>query len=304
MKHSVMNFHLRAVFAVAIAVLFAVVLFGTPSTYDASAAKGRTCFCKIAMEISNKQTSMVGVFKDLTNEVNQTFTLQGQSQQKSCREYCENVATKYVKSPEIAQSACAAGVPDGTYLVAYSAVGTSAYSSAKDIGRLRNGPDAPCSCPAGWTFSRKTGDLATEGRCKKLACQQSQMNLSSGFSWGNAFYVWGSSANGGEPTCTKKFLKKKVCTCPSGWISNTSQQDGGVTTDSRCKKMVCQPIKITPLPPDGTALNSKGELGSWGFVSGTLLFAWGSRENGGGSPNCLNPANTPYTNNQSLCGWY
>lgn len=303
MKLSTKNF--RAVFAVTIAIPFAVVLFGTPSTYDASAAKGRTCFCKIAMETrNNKDISLSGVLKDLTNDVNQTFTLQGNRQRTSCQEYCETAAKRYVRSPEIAQLACAARMPDGTYIVAYSAVGTSVYSAATNIGRLRNGPETPCSCPAGWTFSQTAGGLATEGKCKKLACQQSQINLSSGFSWGNAFYVWGTSSNGGEPTCTKKFLKKKVCTCPSGWISNTSQQDGGVTTDGRCKKLACQPIQVTPLPRDGTALNSNGDLGSWGFVSGTLLFAWGSRENGGGPPNCVSPANTPYMNNLWLCEWY
>lgn len=64
------------------------------------------------------------------------------------------------------------------------------------------------------------------------------------------------------------------CHCPKGWLSNTTNQDGGVTTDGRCKKLVCGPIAVIP-PPDGT------QLGNWGFTWGNTLWAYGTKENGG-----------------------
>lgn len=66
-----------------------------------------------------------------------------------------------------------------------------------------------------------------------------------------------------------------TCKCPAGWKSNTSGQDGGVTTDTKCYKMVCGPMNINPLPPNNTA------IGTWGLVRGNQIQAWGTLANGG-----------------------
>lgn len=71
------------------------------------------------------------------------------------------------------------------------------------------------------------------------------------------------------------------CKCPTGWTCNgcSPQVAGGITTDGKCKKVACQPIGITPLPPNNT------QVGSWGFVWGNALVAWGTSANGG-APTC------------------
>lgn len=65
-----------------------------------------------------------------------------------------------------------------------------------------------------------------------------------------------------------------TCKCPVGWWSNTSNVDGGVTADGKCKKPVCGPIGVTP-PANGTP------VGTWGFTWGNALYAWGTAANGG-----------------------
>lgn len=70
-------------------------------------------------------------------------------------------------------------------------------------------------CPAGWTCNgcspQVDGGVTNDGRCKKLACQANSIAPyppdgtpigSWGFSWGNAFIAWGTSANGGNPITT------------------------------------------------------------------------------------------------------
>lgn len=65
------------------------------------------------------------------------------------------------------------------------------------------------------------------------------------------------------------------CTCPSGWRSNTSSVDGGVTDDGKCYKAVCGPINSTILPPSNTL------IGTWGLVRGNQIQMWGNLANGG-----------------------
>jgi hypothetical protein len=74
-------------------------------------------------------------------------------------------------------------------------------------------------------------------------------------------------------------VKNTTCKCPIGWLSNTTNIDGGVTTDGNCKKIVCQPIGVAP-PPNGTP------VGTWGFIWGNALYAIGSNVNGGAA-NCV-----------------
>ena len=53
--------------------------------------------------------------------------------------------------------------------------------------------------------------MTTDGHCKKAACTGNMISPfppngtqigTWGFSWGNAFYAWGTAANGGAPHCT------------------------------------------------------------------------------------------------------
>ena len=72
-----------------------------------------------------------------------------------------------------------------------------------------------CKCPAGWTCNgcspQVDGGITSDGKCKKVACQANTITPyppdgtpigTWGFSWGNAFIAWGTTANGGAPTCT------------------------------------------------------------------------------------------------------
>jgi hypothetical protein len=63
--------------------------------------------------------------------------------------------------------------------------------------------------------------------------------------------------------------------CPTGWLANPTNVDGGVTSDGKCKKLSAIPISITPLPPNGTA------IGTYGFTWQNGVWAWGTTANGG-----------------------
>ncbi len=77
-----------------------------------------------------------------------------------------------------------------------------------------------------------------------------------------------------------------TCTCPASWLSNSSNQNGGVTTDGKCKRKVCGPIATTSLPPNGTAIST------WGFTWGNEIWEYGSVANGG-KPNCITVTTSP-----------
>jgi len=73
--------------------------------------------------------------------------------------------------------------------------------------------------------------------------------------------------------------------CPVGWASNTTNVDGGVTSDGKCKKLSAQPMSVTPLPPNGTP------IGTYGFTWGNAVYAWGTPANGGAAyPVTIMPA--------------
>jgi hypothetical protein len=80
-------------------------------------------------------------------------------------------------------------------------------------------------------------------------------------------------------------VSNTTCKCPVGWLSNTTNIDGGITTDGNCKKIVCQPIGVAP-PPNGTP------VGTWGFIWGNALYAIGSNVNGGAA-NCVTVVVSP-----------
>lgn len=67
-----------------------------------------------------------------------------------------------------------------------------------------------------------------------------------------------------------------TCKCPKGWLSDNNV-DGGVTSDGKCKKLVCGPWDAIafPPPPGGTF------IGTWGFFWKNELWAFGTTANGG-----------------------
>jgi hypothetical protein len=67
------------------------------------------------------------------------------------------------------------------------------------------------------------------------------------------------------------------CRCPAGWLSNTSNKDGDITTDGQCKKMVCGPLNIKP------AIKNVGFEG--GFIWDNYVYVAGTKANGG-APIC------------------
>jgi hypothetical protein len=66
-----------------------------------------------------------------------------------------------------------------------------------------------------------------------------------------------------------------TCNCSTGWVSNTSNINGGVTTDNKCRKLVCGPINATPAAPNGTP------IGTWGVMWDNSVYVWGTAANGG-----------------------
>jgi hypothetical protein len=192
-----------------------------------------TCWCKISKDDLWSKTSATGVLMDITGEVNKTYVTQSENNQQECQSLCKTAAGKwghYIFSPSIASSACAAGVPDGTLIRAFSAVGNTGYREAIPIGHLTNEPQVTqtkCKCPSGWQCNgcspQVDGGYTSDGKCKKVACLGNSIPPyppngtpigSWGFTWGDSFQAWGTSANGGAPSstlCVTTVIQPHVC---------------------------------------------------------------------------------------------
>lgn len=84
------------------------------------------------------------------------------------------------------------------------------------------------------------------------------------------------SAHGFGTLVNQAEVSVTTCTCPTGWLANPSNQNGGVTTDGKCKKGICTwNEREFPSPPNGTP------IGTWGFTWANGLYVWGSAANGG-----------------------
>ena len=81
-------------------------------------------------------------------------------------------------------------------------------------------------------------------------------------------------------------VTETTCTCPPGWLANTTNVDGGETADGKCKRLAAIPITVTPLPANGTP------VGSWGFTWDNGVWAWGTSANGGAA-SCTTTVVTP-----------
>jgi len=192
-------------------------------------AVAATCFCIISYDNLHYQLQRTGVCYDLTQAINKTYSganQQGSANQNDCKARCNATAASLIstETQKIADCACAAGKPTGTPLRGYSSVGTKAYVVANEtMGNLQNIAEVKtttCKCPTGWLSNTNVdGGVTTDGKCKKNVGTINSSILppdgtvlgSWGFTWGNGIWAYGSSANGGEPTCTIVITQSKVC---------------------------------------------------------------------------------------------
>jgi hypothetical protein len=72
-------------------------------------------------------------------------------------------------------------------------------------------------------------------------------------------------------------------TCPSGWVSNSSNQPSGVTTDALCKRGPVGTVTTSSPPPNGAVIGPSPQVWppAWGFVWGGSIFEYGNAYNGG-----------------------
>jgi hypothetical protein len=176
----------------------------------AKSAPTAHCFCK-AMEYIGDN---IGI--SLTNPLIDFGELATYGTQighnADCEEKCKKAAeqnTNFNNKTWLCQKIKQAG---SRRVVAYFAVGTLNYRIAKDITFTCSGNVTTCKCPTGWTCNgcspQVDGGWTSDGKCKKVACQGNTIPPyppngtpigSWGFTWGNAFIAWGTSANGGAP---------------------------------------------------------------------------------------------------------
>ncbi|MFY9619586.1 MAG: hypothetical protein WAM70_16800 [Pyrinomonadaceae bacterium] len=133
-----------------------------------------------------------------------------------CSKKCSDLVSGR-SSIENATAVCASTNWSGGCVRGYGYIGAIGTNNADGTaGKLIcNAPVAAVTqqkCPAGWVCNgcspQVDGGVTSDGKCKKLACQANSIAPypadgtqigSWGFSWGNAFYAWGTSANGGKP---------------------------------------------------------------------------------------------------------
>ncbi|NDG85440.1 MAG: hypothetical protein EBX52_10460 [Proteobacteria bacterium] len=79
-----------------------------------------------------------------------------------------------------------------------------------------------------------------------------------------------------------KILQDATLTCPAGWLSNSSNQPGGVTTDGICKKILPGCTLPGPAPSSAVFFGN-----NYGFTSGSSIAIVGNANNGGAAvPSC------------------
>lgn len=79
-----------------------------------------------------------------------------------------------------------------------------------------------------------------------------------------------------------KISVNPTMTCPTGWLSNSSGQSGGVSSDGICKKIIQGCTLTAPLPANNTFFGN-----NYGFTSGSSIAILGNSSNGGSAaPSC------------------
>ena len=197
---------------------FSVLVLALTGTLAPEANAAATCFCKISKDVLTNLTASSGVCRDLTATVGHSYTglnQQGEANRQNCNDpRCKNAATPLIGNQAVATACCQLGAANGTPIYAYSAVGTKTYRSGVHIGNLTNTPAVTqTKCPVGWLANPTNvdGGVTSDGKCKKLSAQPLLVPPlppngtpigTYGFTWGNAVYAWGTTANGGAAITT------------------------------------------------------------------------------------------------------
>ena len=199
---------------------FAALLLGWASTAAALQCSenfaGPHCWCKIRVGCTGY---VVHDFGGICR-----YRAIASGKKSDCAQRCTDVSQQYgTAAVQASGAAICSDKGAGTWKVnAYSVVGASDWeNNACDTDQGFGSVTCTkiprvCRCPAGWSCNgcspQVDGGITNDGKCKKLACQPDQIlpfpadgtqigDPAWGFSWGNAFYAWGTTANGGAPTC-------------------------------------------------------------------------------------------------------
>ncbi|HVF60225.1 MAG TPA: hypothetical protein VNJ70_10485 [Thermoanaerobaculia bacterium] len=178
---------------------------------------GPHCWCKIRVGCTGyivKDFGHICRYRDIAT-----------GKKADCAARCTQAAQAYgTAAVQASGAAICANKGAGIWAVyAYSVVGASdwennACDTDQGFGSVKcTATPQVCKCPAGWACNgcspQVDGGITSDGKCKRLACQPNVIlpppangtqigSPSWGFSWGNAFYAWGTAANGGAPNCT------------------------------------------------------------------------------------------------------
>lgn len=186
------------------------------------------CFCKVTYANIAGLQHATAECMDLTNKVNKAYTgldPDKEANQIDCASRCTAVAAALTQAEKqsIADCACAANMPSGTRINAYSSAGTKKYRSAHQIGILTNAPavtQTTCKCPQGWLSDTNVDGGVTVENCKKGVCDYNSVSPfppdgtkigTWGFTWKNAFYAYGNAANGGAKVCNTVVVTPRIC---------------------------------------------------------------------------------------------
>lgn len=287
---------------------FLAALTFLPST---ATAAGMTCFCKVsAGNLSGVcHPSASQTLVDLTGAVGTQYNWpRTNTKWQSCQQKCADAAN--AAKGNIAAAACAAGIPNGTVIRAYGALGNCGskgeYSAAGTLGELVNTPavtQTACTCPQGWTSNAPKCDTSVDVNgihYTSQTCAQSRPDFET-----TAINFFTSKC-----AAPSKLVAIQNIVCkdtpipgfpnPGGSVYSATACCGqpGVTVDGRCKALACQPNTVTPYPPNGMAVGTAPptygtSAMSWGFSWGNAFYAWGTAANGGAPTNCQTSVLTP-----------
>lgn len=175
---------------------------------QSSAALSFPCDCRISKD-------------DLSGKVIATGTVQivpvgPQPNFNACHSACGSSSFQHVGSQSVATASCNANppAPNGRLIRAYNKISgipaSNFYTPARVIGTLVNTPASTqhvWRCPATWlsNTSNQSGDVTTDGRCKRVAgpiiitpLPDNGTQIGSwGFTWNDRIFAYGSPANGG-----------------------------------------------------------------------------------------------------------
>ncbi|HEV2851319.1 MAG TPA: hypothetical protein VHC97_00790 [Thermoanaerobaculia bacterium] len=198
------------ILALALAALATLIGFGAAPAFAVA-----HCFCKAIENVGNTAgTSIPNPLIDFGQLATYNTAIGHNS---DCENKCSQAASNSANFNNKTWWCQLLKVKGHHRVSAYAAVGANGiYRVTQSIEFDCTGGDTTCTCPKGWVCNgcspQVDGGITIDGKCKKLACQPDVIspppadgtqigNPSWGFSWGNAFYAWGTTANGGAPNC-------------------------------------------------------------------------------------------------------